>query len=96
MVAWMYTHLGIRFGTTLTRALDNLLTFVKYPGMEPTNRRVREDAAQGGHPLYDTAAAGHHGGHENVWRADDLHADVAQEGAEPAKDAARDAQDDLN
>ncbi len=37
MVAWMYTHLGIRFGTTLTRALDNLLTFVKYPGMEPTN-----------------------------------------------------------
>ncbi len=37
MVAWMYTQLDIRFGTTLTRALDNLLTFVKYPGMEPTN-----------------------------------------------------------
>ncbi len=37
MVAWMYAQLDIRFGTTLTRALDNLLTFVKYPGMEPTN-----------------------------------------------------------
>jgi len=80
IVAAQYGSLDHDFGGKLANAAPNLFTFVSHPGMEPTNNTA-EGAAQDSHTEGHTARATHHRRHEDVRNHNDVHRNLAYEGA---------------